>query len=158
MSADRLEMRARDAGYVVIAAILAPLIVLTAFGAARSHDWQDWIVVLGPSVILAAAWIWLACFSIQVSDRKLRYRTAFADRTIGIDDIGGIDFEVGSMPWSERYRPWHRLVIQPKAEAGQRPITINARVFSRDELQHLVLVIAPTWRGLQLASVGSDAD
>jgi hypothetical protein len=136
-SARPIVLRATASSYGVLGFIFGFVTLMT--GLATRSDRS-----MGPAFgASAAAWIlsyvWLARFRIVADSDCLTYTTLFAGaRTCCFTEIRKMSVESRVRDYSDRFKPFVRLVIKPNKEANAKPLYLNLKVFSRCGVRQLL--------------------
>lgn len=142
-STDQLTARASLSTYLVFSSILAPLFVLVAIATIKSP--QSWSVVVIVGLVAAGCGVWIRSFRLVVSDETLVYRSLFGGtRSIQLSEIGKAETKLAS---SDALGPFMQLRIIPKHGLRRRPIVVNMKVFSRNDLRALFEILGPKMTG-----------
>ena len=87
--------------------------------------------------------MWLRFFAIAIEKDVLTYRTLFTgNRSIHVSEIESARIETD---FGRKFGAPQQLVIYPAREAASKPIRINTKVFSRDDLR-----VVFDWLGTKL--------
>ena len=85
---------------------------------------------------LVIFYIWLGLFKLGLLNGEVFYRSLWQrTRSIPIDEISKAVIEVGYDTYSDRSKPFVRLVIYPSDSISLLPIYVNLKVFDKHELE-----------------------
>lgn len=113
------------------------LVLLGIADGFKHHDWEAFWISF---TVLFGFLLWVASFRLMVDDRKLIYRSLFSGtRSIALSDVKTAKVEYGV---KDSFGPFHRLTIYPLAKSELRPIVINLKVFSREDIKQLSHIFA----------------
>ena len=85
--------------------------------------------------------LWTTSFKLNINDHELRYRTLFTGtRSIAVSEIAKAKAKVGV---NDSFGPMYRLTVYPLRGSESRPIVINLKVFSREDLKQLFSILGP---------------
>lgn len=96
--------------------------------------------------------LWLRSIRLRVANGELCYRTLFWTRRINLSDIEKAETRLFGTS-KGKYRA---LVIYPRAEKAQKPMRVNIKVFSREDLGRLFDLLSPKFQGPRRIAVYSD--
>lgn len=139
---DELDARADWSGYVVLGGVFFLLALFGLYVAIRTpaHDWNFVYVPLG---VLAFVLLWLQSIRLRIGRGEFFYRTLFGTRRINLSDI-----EKAEMCLIRTSKGSYRaLVIYPRTERMQKPMRVNIKVFSREDLSRLFDLLGPKFHG-----------
>src|SRR5690349_2828693 len=102
--------------------------------------------------MLALAVIWLRSIRLRVVDGELCYRTLLGTRRINLLDIEKAETRL-IRTGKGSYRA---LVIYPREDKMQKPMRVNIKVFSREDLARLFDLLGPKFEGSRRIGVYSD--
>ena len=89
--------------------------------------------------------LWISRFRLEISSSTLSYRTLFGgSRSLPISSIESADLSAGPGP---PFAPFVRLTLYPFVNSGARPIVINAKVFSRGDIDQVIEILGPKFKG-----------
>jgi hypothetical protein len=98
--------------------------------------WVDLLFVL----LIMLAWAWVGGHRITIAETAVTFRSPLSGiRTISIADID--DARIASFSpsnLSEALGPPVRLWLYPTDGSGIKPISINAKLFSREDLKEII--------------------
>ena len=140
--AGELDVRACLSSYLVFGSIF---LLLTLFGLyvevrAPSHDWS---VVYISLALLVFFQFWFGAIRLRVRDGEISYRTLFGTRRINLSDIEKAESRLfGSSKGSYR-----ALVIYPRAGVNQKPLRVNIKAFSREDIGRIFDFLGPKFHG-----------
>jgi hypothetical protein len=131
-------------GLLAIPAALAVFVTITT----GRMEWKDAAKLMS----LPAAWLlWVSAFRIDVSNGVLVYRSLFrGSRSLPLAAISRAQMAVTP---AALFGPFFRLTIYPSAELHAKPIVINMKVFRREDLDRLVDILGPKFKGRRRYSV-----
>lgn len=139
-----IRIRASWRPYVVFTLLLAPLLMIwLVAGFVRSFRdlWQP-LGIIGAALVLVL--LWLGRFQIILTDDTLSYRTLFCGtRSIPLSDIERAEIEAGWSTYWDQFRPMVRLTITPHAFSENRPLYINVKVFSHQDIKRVLDFLGP---------------
>jgi hypothetical protein len=93
---------------------------------------------------LTLSFAWIACFKLVVTNGAVSYRTLFTGtRTIALSEIEKSNLVIGYDTVWERFRPPIRLVIQPQQSTRKKPIFVNLKVLSKQDVLWILKVLGP---------------
>ena len=131
-----LVLRATASAYGVFGVIFGFLTLMSARAAISDKSVAPAFVA--PAVAWILSYLWLYRFRIVLATDSLSYTTLFAGtRTYLLANIHQISFESGIHHYSDRFKPFIRLVIKLNNEVGSKPLYINLKVFSRQGVRQL---------------------
>jgi hypothetical protein len=91
---------------------------------------------IGTVIVCAAAWLWLSCYALGLSDGVVTYRTLFKGRrTLPARDIARAVFVNGYERDADYLKPFFRLVLEPRLGTTNEPMFINVNVFVREDIR-----------------------
>jgi len=131
-------LRARSCAstYIVLGSFAGILLVCGFAAFLRTHDRN---IVLVPLLATALLFSWISAFKIEVVNDVLTYRTLFGGRrSIALSLIKTAETDIGSFA---ALGPFYRLMLYPSD--GSRPIAINMKVFSRQDLHRVFEILGP---------------
>ena len=139
---NELDARADWSGYVVFGGIFFLLVLFGLYVAikAPAHDWNFVYVPVG---ILAFVVLWLRSIRLRIAGGELSYRTMFGTRRINLSDIEKAEMRL----FRTGKGPYRALVIYPRTEKMQKPMRVNTKVFSRQDLGRLFDLFGPKFQG-----------
>ena len=148
---NELDARADRSGYLAIGGIFFALTLFGLYVAIRTpaHDWNFVYVPVGMLVLVL---LWLRSIRLRVAAGELSYRTLFGTRRINL-----LDIEKAETSLIRTSKGAHRaLIIYPRAEKMQKPMRVNIKVFSREDLGRLFDLLGPKFQGSRRIGVYSD--
>lgn len=90
-------------------------------------------------------------FKLEVSDGVSSYSSLFSrKRSIQLSAIENADTQFGP---DAPFGPFYRLVVYPPSETEVRPIVINVKVFSKQDLNVLLDILGPKFKGHRRFSI-----
>jgi hypothetical protein len=114
------------------------------------HNWE---FVYIPGGVGIGFMLWLRAFRLKIADGELSYRTLFfGNRSIGLADIEKAETQVIGTSKGE-YRV---LLIYPRAGNLQKPIRVNIKVFSKEDLGRLFDLLGPKFKSSRRIGVYTD--
>jgi hypothetical protein len=132
----RMEARSCPSTYIVFLSMFGALAGLGFAVGLRRHDWVGFWVSLVPLFFSIA---WIASFQLKIDDHALEYRSLFGGRkSIALLEIAKAEVKTGP---ENSFGPFYRLTIYPQHELRLRPIVINLKVFSREDLKQLYKIL-----------------
>lgn len=128
----KFEARTCRSTYLVFLAFLGPLFILGLVASLKSQAWEGfWIYIGAVSLVVA----WITSYKLSIDDHELSYRTLFAGtRSITLSEIAKAEAKVGV---KDSFGPMYRLTVYSLKGPDSRPIVINLKVFSREDLKQL---------------------
>lgn len=148
---NELDARACLSSYLILGGIFAGL---TLFGlyVAISSQAHDWNFVFVPVGILVLVVLWLWSIRLKIAAGQLSYRILFWTRSISLTDIEKAETRLFGSGRGE----YRALVIYPRGEKLQKPIRVNIKVFSREDLRRLFDLLGPKFHGPRTVGVYTD--
>ena len=146
-----LDARADRSGYLVLGGIFFALTLFGLYVAIRTPA-HDWNFVYVPAGMLALVVLWLRSIRLRVADGELCYRTLFWTRRINLSDIEKAETRL----LRTGKGPYRVLLIYPRAEKLQKPMRVNIKVFSREDLGRLFDLLGPKFQGPRRIGVYRD--
>lgn len=148
---NELDARADRSGYLALGGIFFALMLFGLYVAIRTPA-HDWNFVYVPAGMLVLVVLWLRSIRLRVADGELCYRTLFGTRRINLADI-----EKAETRLIRTGKGAHRdLIIYPRAEKMQKPMRVNIKVFSREDLGRLFDLLGPKFQGSRRIGVYTD--
>ena len=148
---NELDARADWSGYLALGGIFFALTLFGLYVAIRTPA-HDWNFVYIPAGMLALVLLWLRSIRLRVANGELCYRTLFWTRKINLSDIEKAETHLISTG-KGRYRA---LIIYPRTEKMQKPMRVNIKVFSRENLGRLFDLLGPKFQGPRRIGVHTD--
>lgn len=148
---NRVDARACASSYLVLGSMF---FLLTLFGLlvamkTPAHDWEFAYIPAGIGIGLV---LWLRAIRLKIEDGELFYQTLFRARHIRVTDIEKVENRIiGTSKGAYR-----ALVIYPLPHARQRPIRINIKPFSREDLSRLFDLLSPVFKGPRNIGIYTD--
>ena len=138
-----LSIRAAGSAYVVSGVIVGlPLfgyLLLPVLG--KPLLWEPICILLCAAML---ALVWLRSFKVTLHDGKVAYKTLFSTTSyLEYSEIATAKIESSVSTGEGRYGATVRLVVQPVPSSGKKPLIINAKVFSREDIRHLLSKLNP---------------
>ena len=146
---DGFRLAAAPSTYIFFGALEAFALFAVAFFALRTHlTGIDALSILGfPTVLI----IWVYAFRLEVSNGVLKYRTLFrGTRSIALSAIASASPAITPRA---PLGPFFRLTIYPSRDVHTKPIVINMKVFSIKDLDQLIDILGPRFKGSRPYSV-----
>ena len=87
-----------------------------------------------------ATFLWLFSFKIELSDEDITYRTMwnyFRPYSLSFADIGKAVMKVGTIKYSDRFKPTVRMELKPKRGIQKRTMIINLKIFDKKEMKYV---------------------
>jgi hypothetical protein len=108
----------------------------------------DVLTLLGfPTTLI----VWVYAFRLEISNGVLSYRTLFrGTRSIALSSIASARTAITPQA---PLGPFFRLTIYPSRDARTRPIVINMKVFSIEDVNRLIDILGPKFHGARHFSV-----
>lgn len=129
-------LKATPSSYLVLGAIFGFLTLLAGLAASSDRGMMPALLVCALVWILVYAW--LSRLRIIVSTESFSYRTLFGGAyEYRFSEIQKISVESGVREYSDRFKPFVRLVVTPTEEFRSRPLYVNLKVFSHNDLKLL---------------------
>src|SRR5690606_32785290 len=101
-----------------------PLLISAYVTIVLPHAWQGTVICL---FLWGLAMVWLRSFKIILSRETLVYNRLFRRPfSVDISNIAALRFESGIQTYSDRWKPYYRLLIDTR---DGRRMAINAKVF-----------------------------
>lgn len=148
---NELDAKADWSGYLALGGIFFAFTLFGLYVAIRTpvHDWN---FVYVPEGILALVVFWLRSIRLRVADGEICYRTLFWTRRIHLSDIEKAEIRLISTGRG----PFLALVIHPRYEKMQKPVLVNIKVFSREDLRRLFDLLGAKLQGPRRIGVFTD--
>jgi hypothetical protein len=87
----------------------------------------------------ALVYTWLSRFRVQITHDALSYRSLFSGtRVLRMEEIEVANVVVGKYGPGEAFKPYFRLELMPRQGVSRPPITINLKVFSRNDMRRIL--------------------
>lgn len=97
-------------------------------------DWQPIAICL---IGLFGSIMWLVSFELILTTDQLIYRSLFGGTvTLLLKEIKKVEILTGCFTFSDRLKPTTRLVIEPQTSSNKKPIIINVKIFSQNNISH----------------------
>ena len=116
--------------YVALSILFGVFIAVSLWGWLYIHEsfWKALALWSGAYIVTL---VWLRAFKVTISESELIFRSLFGERRMRHDEIAiirlGFDFSHGGGPL--------RLFVEPKDESSVRPMSINAKILTRDGIR-----------------------
>jgi hypothetical protein len=86
--------------------------------------------------------VWLKRFELEVTQDTIRYSAPWSEaQSLKIVDVARAEVEVGISRYRDRFRPPIRLVLYPTDAAEGKAITINMKVFRKEDIRRLLALL-----------------
>jgi hypothetical protein len=113
----------------------------------------DWRLTLLTGVAFFLSMLWVGTIRIQYSEGKLSYRTLFS----GTRSVLLVDIESAETKVIETSKGAYRLlVIYLRPEKAQKPIAINIKLLSKEDVGRLFDILGPKFKGSRRIGIYSD--
>jgi hypothetical protein len=148
---NEVDARACRESYLTLGSIFLLVALLGLFVVIQDpkHNWEFVCIPAGLGIGYA---LWLRSIRLRIVDGELSYGTLFATRSIRLIDIEKAETQlVGT-----GRVPTRVLVIHPRPETTQKPMRVNIKVFSREDLSRLFDLLAPKFKGPRTIGVYTD--
>jgi hypothetical protein len=150
-----LVLKAAPSGYVVFGIIFGFLTFMTGLAASTDKSMRL------PFFICLSCWIlsyaWLCRLRFVMSTDSISYRTLFrGTSTYGLTEIRRITKESGIREYSDRFKPFVRLVIRPSAEVSRSPLYVNLKVFRTSGVRRLLTDLVDRFNAMGRPEVVKD--
>src|SRR5262249_23111682 len=139
----QLRIGAPKATYVIFWIIgLIPVCVFVLAGLRTGNGWKEAAeFAVAPAFLV----LWVSAFRVEVASGILSYRTLFRGaRSLPLSEIQSAEIAIAP---DAPFGPFVQLRLHPHADSGLRPLAINAKVFSRADLNRLIDILGPTFKG-----------
>ena len=146
---NELDARACARPYLILGSIFLLLTLLTLLGA-RNAPAHDWTIACIPAGFGIAIMLWLSSIRLKVGDGELSYQTIFGIHSIRLTDIENVENKLIATSRGS----YRALVIHPQSH--KKPIRINIKHFSREDLRKLFDLLSPVFDGPRTIGVYSD--
>lgn len=148
---NEFDARANRSGYLALGGIFFAFTLFGLYVAIRTpaHDWNFEYV---PAGMLALVVLWLRSIRLRVANGELCYRTLFSTRRINLSDIEKA--ETRSIRTGKG--SYRALILYPRTEKMQKPMRVNIKVFSREDLGRLFDLLGPKFQGPRRIGVYGD--
>jgi hypothetical protein len=152
LATPNLELRAAVSAYVVFGIIFGFITLMTGLPASSEPSMRL------PFLIFAAVWVfcyaWLFTFRLVVSSESIAYRTLLrGTRTLRLQDIKSMKVESGIREYSDRFKPFIRLVIVSSGTPCPCTINVNLKVFSSSDIRQLLDSLQTQFRSMGMPGV-----
>lgn len=135
-----LVMRAARSAYWILGTMAGAPFTLSIVASTVHRSWLRAAVIC--LVAMAVSFLWLGSFKLVLTDEVITYRTFLGGTSsIRLDDIHEVvrmAVRAGGLRYADRFKPPIRLVIVPRASAGERAMAVNLKVFNRREVAQLL--------------------
>jgi len=139
--AEPIVARASGSAYFVFS-ILCALPLGVAFAAPLAGRPWLWEAIAVATAGWVFAIVWLRSFRLEVTAKELRYRSLFTGlRVIALDAIESSEIQIGVQEPRDRFRPLYRLVVKSREPADAKPLVVNVKVLSMNELRRVLLAL-----------------
>ena len=147
-----LVFRATASAYFVLGGIFGFMTLLSAILVSADRS------MIPALVACVVAWLfvylWLSLFRIVVAHDFLSYRGLFRGTCeFRFADIRRIAVESGVKNYSDRFKPFVRLAIEPQQELNSRPVYVNLKVLSIADIRHLRGILKEIYQAMGKADV-----
>jgi len=137
--------------YLILGSIF---LLLTLFGLyvairAPSHDLNFVYVLAG---LLVFSLFWLRSIRLRVRGVELCYRTLFWTRRVNLSDIEKAETRL----FGTSKGTYRALVIYPRGGRMRKPMRVNIKVFSREDLRRIFDFLGPKFQGPRRIGVFTD--
>lgn len=146
-----LDARAELSGYLIFGSLFLALTLFGLYVAIRtpSHDWNFVYIPAGVGIFLL---LWLRSIRLRVANGELSYKVFLWTRRINLSDIEKAEARLIGTGKG----PYRALIIYPRAEKLQKPVRVNIKVFSREDLCQLFDLLGPKLQGPRRIGVSTD--
>jgi len=127
--------KAAKRGYIGFGIIFGFLVVATFTISIYDRGGDAVYALLTILVAAAFVFVWLSKFRLEVAEDYLRYETLWSERIVPLADIGKVDFDPAY--FATYFGPVVRLIVHVRGR-GNPPLVINAKVFSRSAVRHIM--------------------
>jgi len=135
-----VQMKASRTSMAVVTGVFT-LPLLICMLAAIKHP-AMWIAVLICVTGIAFVLIWLKYYEVEVADGTLKYSSLFSrPKYVQLDSIVSAKIEVGYRLYRDRFKAPLRLVISTCNDKSDCSISINLKVFSKQDVESLLLLL-----------------
>lgn len=146
----RLDARACASTYVMICGVFGFLFAMGIVAGLGPRGDGRITIATAATFILSILWVW--AFRLVIADEVISYRSLFGGtRSISLADIEKAATELNLR---SGLRPPMQLIVYPAN--GERPIRINMKVFSRDDLGQVFDFLGPKLKSSRRISLFSD--
>ena len=148
---ERLDARACTSSYVVLGVIFGFIFVFGIWqGTVPGGDWKLTLLT-GAAFFLTM--LWVGTIRIRYSDGKLSYRTLFSGtRFVLLWDIESAETKVIGTG-----KGLYRLLwIYLRPEKAQKPMTINIKLFSKEDVGRIFDVLGPKFKSSRRIGIYTD--
>lgn len=146
-----LDLRATASAYVVVGIIFGFLTGLTALAAAAQRDMR-W-ALLACIAAWAVSYVWLFRFRLVVSSDSLSYTSLLGGTRIRrLTEIKNIKFESGIREYSDRFKPFIRLVVV-SARPEETTINVNLKVLAASSVRELFKTLRARYKTMGMTNV-----
>lgn len=139
---NELDARADRSGYLALGGICFAFMLFGFYVAIRTPA-HDWNFVYLPAGMLVLVVLWLRSIRLTVANGELCSKTLFAARRINLTDIEKAE----TLLIRTGKGSYRALVIYPRTEKMQKPMRVNIKVFSREDLGRLFDLLGPKFQG-----------
>jgi len=116
-----LVMRAARSAYWILGTMAGAPFTLSIVASTVHRSWLRAAVIC--LVAMAVSFLWLGSFKLVLDD---------------IHEVVRMAVRAGGLRYADRFKPPIRLVIVPRASAGERAMAVNLKVFNRREVAQLL--------------------
>jgi hypothetical protein len=149
---NRLDARACTSTYVIFCGMFGFLFALGILIGIRPGG--DPTVTLASAAAFILSILWVRAFHLVIADGVISYRSLFGrTRSISATNIGKAATELNLR---SGFRPPMQLIIYPMNANEDRPIRINMKVFSREDLARVFDFLGPKLKSSRRISLVSD--
>ena len=157
---DRVDARAALSTYLIFGGICVPMFVLGILtGRGPYRDLLATVANADPLITgvsgsaFLLSMLWAGTFRLRVADGTLSYRTLFGGtRSILLSDIEKAETQLVSAGRGQV----RVLMIYPRPETMQKPMRVNIKVFSREDLGRVFDLLGPRFQGSRRIGVYSN--
>lgn len=136
-STNPIVLRAAASAYVVLGTIFGFMSLMAGLAASSDRSMRPAFAACAVAWIIS--YIWLSRFQIVVGADSLIYRSLFGGTTeFRFTEIRNLVVESGIRDYSDRFKPFVRLVITPSRELHAKPLYINLKVLGASGVRQLL--------------------
>jgi hypothetical protein len=147
----RLDVRACSSAYVVLGVIFGFIFVFGIWQATVPGG--DWRLTLLAGAAFFLAMLWVGTIRIQFSDGKLSYRTLFSGTRSVL--LGGIESAETKVIGTSK-GAYRLLLIYLRPEKAQKPMAINIKLFSKEDVGRIFDVLGPKFKSSRRIGIYTD--
>jgi hypothetical protein len=150
--AGRLDARACTSTYVIFCGMFGFFFALGILIGIRPGG--DPTVTLASAAVFILSILWVRAFRLVIADGAISYRSLFG----GTRSISATDIEKAATELNLRsgFRPPIQLIIYSTNTREDRPIRINMKVFSREDLRRVFDFLGPKPKSSRRIGLVSD--